>query len=56
MRSSLILTPLAATCPAAREALSYFTTSQSRMDYARYRFLGPQVGSGAIKSVCKHLN
>jgi hypothetical protein len=49
------LAPLAAECAPAREALHYFTTNQSRMDYARYRKLGLQVGSGAIESACKHV-
>lgn len=46
---------LAAACPAAREAHAYFTTNQSRMDYARFRSLGLQVGSGTIESACKHV-
>lgn len=50
-----VLEPLAADCTAAREALGYFTTNQSRMDYARYRSLGLQVGSGTIESACKHV-
>ena len=49
------LEPLAADSAPAREALHYFTTNQSRMDYARYRALGLQVGSGAIESACKHV-
>lgn len=49
------LAPLAAGCTAAREAHTYFTTNQNRMDYARYRALGLQVGSGTIESACKHV-
>lgn len=49
------LEPLAEHCAAAREALTYFTTNQARMDYQRYRQLGLQVGSGTIESACKHL-
>lgn len=49
------LAPLAADCISAHEALSYFTANQSRMDYARYRALGLQVGSGTIESACKHV-
>lgn len=49
------LHPLAPGCTAAREALSYLTTNQTRMDYARYRTLGLQVGSGTIESACKHV-
>jgi hypothetical protein len=29
--------------------------NQSRMDYARYRQLHLQIGSGTIESACKHL-
>ena len=49
------LEALAADCTAAREALGYFTTNQTRMDYVRYRSLDLQVGSGAIESACKHV-
>lgn len=49
------LEPLAIGCTAAREALSYFTTNQARMDSQRYRQQGLQVGSGTIESACKHL-
>jgi hypothetical protein len=49
------LEPLAAGCAAAREALHYFTTHLSRMDYAHYRSLGLQLGSGTIESACKHV-
>lgn len=41
--------------PAARTAITYFTNNQSRMDYARYRKLNLQIGSGTIESACKHL-
>jgi hypothetical protein len=40
---------------AARSALTYFTNNQARMDYARYRQLNLQIGSGTIESACKHL-
>jgi hypothetical protein len=46
---------LAASSPAARSALTYFTNNQARMDYARYRKLNLQIGSGTIESACKHL-
>jgi hypothetical protein len=49
------LAPLAAECTAVCATMHYFTTNQSRMDYARCRSLGLQVGSGAIESACKHL-
>lgn len=45
----------AASSPAARSALTYFTNNQIRMDYARYRKLKLQIGSGTIESACKHL-
>ena len=40
---------------AARSAITYFTHNQARMDYARYRRLNLQIGSGTIESACKHL-
>lgn len=49
------LQQLAEASPAARRALTYFTNNQSRMDYARYRKLNLQIGSGTIESACKHL-
>lgn len=39
----------------ARQAVTYFTNNASRMDYARYRRKGYQIGSGTIKSACKQL-
>lgn len=45
----------AASSPAAHKALTYFTNNLTRMDYARYRQLGLQIGSGTIESACKHL-
>ena len=38
-----------------REALSYYTTHQGRMDYAAYRARGLQIGSGSVESGCKQL-
>jgi hypothetical protein len=49
------LQPLADSLPAARSAITYFTHNLARMDYARYRKLGLQIGSGTIESACKHL-
>jgi hypothetical protein len=40
---------------AVREAISYFTNNQGRMDYGRYRAAGMQIGSGTIESGCKHV-
>lgn len=49
------LQQLAASSPAAHKAITYFTNNLTRMDYARYRQLGLQIGSGTIESACKHL-
>ena len=49
------LETLAASLPAARTALTYLTNNRNRLDYARYRLLGLQIGSGAIESACNHL-
>jgi hypothetical protein len=49
------LEPLATTLPAARTALTYLTNNRSRIDYARYRQRGLQIGSGTIESACNHL-
>lgn len=49
------LQQLADASPAARRAITYFTHNQARMDYARYRQLDLQIGSGTIESTCKHL-
>jgi hypothetical protein len=51
----LQLEALAASLPAARTALTYLTNNRSRLDYARYRQLGLQIGSGTIESACNHL-
>jgi hypothetical protein len=40
---------------AVEAALSYYTTHQSRMDYAVYRARGMQIGSGSAESACKQL-
>jgi hypothetical protein len=40
---------------AVDEALSYYTTHSSRMDYPSYRARELQIGSGTIESTCKHL-
>lgn len=37
------------------EALSYYTTHRTRMDYPTYRARGLQVGSGTVESACKQL-
>ena len=49
------LQPLLSSSQAARSAFTYFTHNQTRMDYARYRQLHLQIGSGTIESACKHL-
>lgn len=49
------LETLAASLPAAHTALTYLTNNRSRLDYARYRQLGLQIGSGTIESACNHL-
>jgi hypothetical protein len=49
------LQQLADSSAAARSALTYFTNNQARMDYAHYRKLNLQIGSGTIESACKHL-
>lgn len=36
-------------------AISYYTTHQTRMDYAAYRARGLQIGSGSVESACKQL-
>lgn len=40
---------------AVDEALSYYTTHHTRMDYPAYRARELQIGSGTIESTCKHL-
>jgi hypothetical protein len=40
---------------AVDEALSYYTTHRTRMDYPTYRARELQIGSGTIESTCKHL-
>lgn len=40
---------------AARKAVSYYTHNARRMDYARFRALGYQIGSGTIESGCKQI-
>jgi hypothetical protein len=40
---------------AVEAALSYYTTHQSRMEYARYRARGLQIGSGSVESACKQV-
>lgn len=37
------------------EQETYFVRNQSRMQYARYRMLGLQIGSGSIESACKRV-
>lgn len=43
------------TCHPAQEALTYFSNHCQRMDYARYRSMGLQIGSGTIESACHHV-
>ena len=40
---------------AVDEALSYYTSHRTRMDYPSYRARDLQIGSGTIESCCKHL-
>jgi len=40
---------------AARRATTYYTNNAKRMDYARFRAAGYQIGSGTIESGCKQI-
>jgi hypothetical protein len=40
---------------AARKAITYYTHNAKRMDYARFRAAGYQIGSGTIESGCKQI-
>jgi hypothetical protein len=40
---------------AARRAVTYYTNNARRMDYARFRAAGYQIGSGTIESGCKQI-
>lgn len=37
------------------KAVTYYTNNRKRMDYARYRAEGYQIGSGTVESACKQL-
>jgi Uncharacterised protein family (UPF0236) len=39
----------------ARKAVTYYQNNRHRMDYARFRELGYQIGSGSMESGCKQL-
>jgi Uncharacterised protein family (UPF0236) len=39
----------------AQKAVTYYQNNRQRMDYARYRELGYQIGSGSMESGCKQL-
>lgn len=39
----------------AQKAVTYYQNNRHRMDYARYRKLGYQIGSGSMESGCKQL-
>lgn len=39
----------------AQQAVTYYQNNRHRMDYARYRQLGYQIGSGSMESGCKQL-
>jgi hypothetical protein len=39
----------------AQKALTYYQNNRHRMDYARYRELGYQIGSGSMECGCKQL-
>jgi len=49
------LEPYRAKGDGVSDALSYFTTHQTRMDYPAYRARGLQIGSGTVESACKQL-
>lgn len=38
-----------------RKAVTYYTNNSHRMDYARFRAEGYQIGSGTVESACKQL-
>jgi len=40
---------------AARRAVPYYSNHAKRMDYARFRAAGYQIGSGTIESGCKQI-
>lgn len=40
---------------AARKAVTYYANNAKRMDYARFRAAGYQIGSGTIESGCKQI-
>ena len=40
---------------AARKAVTYFTNNRHRMNYAKYRAEGYQIGSGTVESGCKQI-
>jgi transposase len=40
---------------AARKAITYYSNNARRMDYARFRAAGYQLGSGTIESGCKQI-
>lgn len=40
---------------AARKAVTYYSNNARRMDYARFRAAGYQIGSGTIESGCKQI-
>jgi hypothetical protein len=44
-----------AACSAAKEAITYYTNNEKRMDYARFRQHGYLIGSGTIESACKQI-
>jgi hypothetical protein len=39
----------------ARKAITYYTNNAKRMDYARFRSAGYQIGSGTVESGCKQI-
>lgn len=41
--------------PFARKAITYYTNNAKRMDYARLRKEGYQIGSGNVESACKQI-
>lgn len=46
---------VAARCPEAHDAVTYFTHNHSRMRYPEYRAAGYLIGSGTVESSCKQI-
>jgi hypothetical protein len=48
-------TRLVQCCPAAADAVTYFTNNSERMKYAHFRAAGYLIGSGTVESGCKQI-